>query len=84
MNKSGPTLVFVIMASTLLFVQSVIVSMYGQTNDATISSSSNLTVPQINSSIVDTKLKTQFPDLDVQKTHRLKLLPIRQSFCVVM
>ena len=80
MNKSGPTLVFVIMASSLLFVQSVIVSMYGQTNDATVSSYSNLTVPQINSSIVDTKLKTQFPDLDVQKNSSVKTVTYTPKF----
>ena len=80
MNKSGPTLVFVLMASSLLFVQSVIVSMYGQTNDATVSSYSNLTVPQINSSIVDTKLKTQFPDLDVQKNSSVKTVTYTPKF----
>lgn len=68
------------MASSLLFVQSVIVSMYGQTNDATISSYSNLTVPQINSSIVDTKLKTQFPDLDVQKNSSVKTVTYTPKF----
>ena len=68
------------MASSLLFVQSVIVSMYGQTNDATVSSYSNLTVPQINSSIVDTKLKTQFPDLDVQKNSSVKTVTYTPKF----
>ncbi|HYY86001.1 MAG TPA: hypothetical protein VE594_02740 [Nitrososphaeraceae archaeon] len=80
MNKSGSILVFVIMASSLLFVQSVIVSTYGQTNDATISSNSNLTVPQINSSIVDTKLKTQFPDLDLQKNSSVKTVTYTPKF----
>ena len=68
------------MASSLLFVQSVIVSTYGQTNDATISSNSNLTVPQINSSIVDTKLKTQFPDLDLQKNSSVKTVTYTPKF----
>ena len=61
MNKSEVTLVFVLMVSSLLFVQNKSSFTFGQSNDTTTSFYSNLSVPLKNSTIVDTKSKTEFP-----------------------
>lgn len=55
------------MSSSLLFVQNDNLFTFGQTKDMIIKSNSNLTVPPNNSSIVDTKLKTQIPNIDEQQ-----------------
>jgi len=68
------------MALLLLFIQNDNVFTYGQTNDTTIRSNSNLTVPLINSSIVDTKLKTQFPDLDKPQNSSVKTVTYTPKF----
>lgn len=80
MNKSELTLVFVIIASSLLFVQSDNSFTYGQINDTTVSSNSNLTVSPINSNIVDTKLKNQFPDIDEQQNLSVKTVTYIPKF----
>nr|CAF28706.1 hypothetical protein [uncultured crenarchaeote] len=80
MNKSELTPVFVLMASSLLFVQDDNVLAYGQVNDTTTSSNSNLTVTAINSSIVDTKLKTQFPIADEQENSSVKTVTYTPKF----
>lgn len=80
MNKSELTLVFAFIASLLLFVQNDNVFTYGQANDTTINSNSNLTVPPINSSIVDTKLKTQFPITDEQQNSSVKTVTYTPKF----
>lgn len=68
------------MASSLLFVQDDNVLAYGQVNDTTTSSNSNLTVTAINSSIVDTKLKTQFPIADEQENSSVKTVTYTPKF----
>ena len=80
MNKSELTLVFVLMASSLLFVQDDNVLAYGQVNDTTTSSNSNLTITAINSSMVDTKLKTQFPIADEQENSSVKTVTYTPKF----
>jgi len=80
LNKSELTLVLVFMALSLLFAQNDNVSTYGQTNDSMISSNSNLTVPQINDSIVDTKLKTQLSDIDEQQNSSVKTITYTPKF----
>ena len=80
MNKSGLTLVFVFMAPSLLFVQNYNVFTYGQVNDTTIRSNPNLTVPAINDSIIDTKLKTQFPIADEQQNSSVKTVTYTPKF----
>ena len=80
MDKSELTLVFVLMASSLLFVQDDNVLAYGQVNDTTTSSNSNLTVTAINSSIVDTILKTQFPIADEQENSSVKTVTYTPKF----
>jgi len=80
LNKSELTPVFVLMASSLLFVQDDNVLAYGQVNDTTTSSNSNLTVTAINSSIVDTKLKTQFPIADEQENSSVKTVTYTPKF----
>jgi hypothetical protein len=68
------------MASSLLFVQDDNVLAYGQVNDTTTSSNSNLTVTAINSSIVDTILKTQFPIADEQENSSVKTVTYTPKF----
>ena len=80
MNKSELTPVFVLMASSLLFVQDDNVLAYGQVNDTTTSSNSNLTITAINSSMVDTKLKTQFPIADEQENSSVKTVTYTPKF----
>ena len=80
MNKSELTLVFAFIASLLLFVQNDNVFTYVQANDTTINSNSNLTVPPINGSIVDTKLKTQFPITDEQQNSSVKTVTYTPKF----
>ena len=80
MNKSELTLVFVLIPSSLLFVQSDNIFTYGQTNDTTISSNSNLTVSPINNNMVDTKLKNQFPDIDEQQNLSVKTVTYTPKF----
>lgn len=80
MNKGALTLVFVFMASSLLFVQNDNLFTYSQANDTTISSNSNLTVPPINSSILDTKSKTQFPNIDQQQNSSVKTVTYTPKF----
>jgi hypothetical protein len=80
LNKSELTLVFVLIASSLLFVQSDNIFTYGQTNDTTVSSNSNLTLPPINSNIVDTKLKNQFLDIDEQQNLSVKTVTYTPKF----
>jgi hypothetical protein len=79
LNESELTLVFVFMAS-LLFVQNDNVFTYGKVKDTTISSNSNLTVPAINSSIVDTKLKTQFAITDEQENSSVRNVTYTPKF----
>lgn len=80
MNKSELTLVFVLIASFLLFVQNDNIFTYGQTNDTTVNSNSNLTVSPINSSMVDTKLKNPFPDIDQQQNLSVKTVTYTPRF----
>lgn len=80
MNKSELTLVFVLIASSLLFVHSDNIFTYGQTNDTTIRSNSNLTVSPINSNMVDTKLKNQFLDIDEQQNLSVKTVTYTPKF----
>jgi len=80
LNKSELTLVFAFIASLLLFVQNDNVFTYVQANDTTINSNSNLTVPPINGSIVDTKLKTQFPITDEQQNSSVKTVTYTPKF----
>lgn len=80
MNKSGLTLVFVFVASSLLFVQNYNVFTYGQVNDTSIRSNPNLTVPAINGSKIDTKLKTQFPIADEQQNSLVKTVTYTPKF----
>ena len=68
------------MASSLLFVQDDNVLAYGQVNDTTTSSNSNLTITAINSSMVDTKLKTQFPIADEQENSSVKTVTYTPKF----
>jgi len=80
LNKSGLTLVFVFVASSLLFVQNYNVFTYGQVNDTSIRSNPNLTVPAINGSKIDTKLKTQFPIADEQQNSLVKTVTYTPKF----
>jgi hypothetical protein len=80
LNKSELTLVFVLIASFLLFVQNDNIFTYGQTNDTTVNSNSNLTVSPINSSMVDTKLKNPFPDIDQQQNLSVKTVTYTPRF----
>jgi hypothetical protein len=68
------------MAPSLLFVQNYNVFTYGQVNDTTIRSNPNLTVPAINDSIIDTKLKTQFPIADEQQNSSVKTVTYTPKF----
>lgn len=68
------------MASSLLFVQNDNLFTYSQANNTTISSNSNLTVPPINSSILDTKSKTQFPNIDQQQNSSVKTVTYTPKF----
>ena len=80
MNKSGLTLVFVFIVSSLLFAQNYNAFTYGQVNDTTIRSNSNLTVPAIKGSIVDTKLKTHFPIADEQQNSSVTTVTYTPKF----
>ena len=68
------------MASSLLFVQNYNVFTYGQVNDTSIRSNPNLTVPAINGSKIDTKLKTQFPIADEQQNSLVKTVTYTPKF----
>jgi hypothetical protein len=68
------------MAPSLLFVQNYNVFTYGQVNDTTIRSNPNLTIPAINDSIIDTKLKTQFPIADEQQNSSVKTVTYTPKF----
>jgi len=68
------------MASSLLFVQNDNVFTFGQINDTAISSNSNLTVLPNNSSMADTKLKTQFPKIDEQQNSSVKTVIYTPKF----
>jgi hypothetical protein len=80
LNKNELTLVFVLIVSSSLFVQSDNIFTYGQTNDTTVSSNSNLTVSPINSNMVDTKLKNQLPDIDEQQNLSVKTVTYTPKF----
>lgn len=80
MNKSELTLVFVLMASYLLCVQNYNLFTFGQINDTTIISNSKSTVPPNNGSIVDTKLKTQFPNIDEHQNLSVKTVTYTPKF----
>ncbi|HJU79513.1 MAG TPA: hypothetical protein VJ599_08125 [Nitrososphaeraceae archaeon] len=80
MNKSELTLVFVLMASSLLFVQNKSVFTFGQSNDAMTGSNSNLSVPLKNSTIVDTKSQTQFSSLAQQQNSSVKTVTYTPKF----
>jgi hypothetical protein len=64
----------------LLFVQNENVFTFGQTNNTTVSSLSNLTVPLSNSSILDTKSTTQFPDITKQQNSSVKTVTYTPKF----
>jgi hypothetical protein len=68
------------MAPSLLFVQNYNVFTYGQVNDTTIRSNPNLTILAINDSIIDTKLKTQFPIADEQQNSSVKTVTYTPKF----
>ncbi|HEY7777393.1 MAG TPA: hypothetical protein VIA09_02540 [Nitrososphaeraceae archaeon] len=80
MNKSELTLVFALMALSLLFVQNKSVFTFGQSNDTTIDSYSNMTISLKNNTIVDTKSKTQFPDLAEQQNSSVKTVTYTPKF----
>lgn len=80
MNKSELTLVFVLMALSLLFVQNKSVFTFGQSNDTTTDSYSNMTIRLKNNTIVDTKSKTQFPNLAEQQNSSVKTVTYTPKF----
>lgn len=80
MNKSELTLVFALMALSLLFVQNKSVFTFGQSNDTTTDSYSNMTISLKNNTIVDTKSKTQFPDLAEQQNSSVKTVTYTPKF----
>lgn len=80
MNKSELTLVFVLMALFLLLVQNKSAFTFGQSNDTTTDSSSNMTIPLRNNTIVDTKSKTQFPNLAEQQNASVKTVTYTPKF----
>ncbi len=80
MNKSEIILTFVLMTSFLLSVQNENVITFGQPNDTTISSHSNLTVPLNNSSIVDTKSTTQLSDIAEHQNFSVKTVTYTPKF----
>lgn len=80
MNRSELTLVFVLMALSLLFVQNKSVFTFGQSNDTTTDSYSNMTIRLKNNTIVDTKSKTQFPNLAEQQNSSVKTVTYTPKF----
>lgn len=80
MNKSELTLVFVLMALSLLFVQNKSVFTFGQSKDTTTDSYSNMTIRLKNNTIVDTKSKTQFPNLAEQQNSSVKTVTYTPKF----
>lgn len=80
MNNSELTLVFVLMALSLLFVQNKSVFTFGQSNDTTTDSYSNMTIRLKNNTIVDTKSKTQFPNLAEQQNSSVKTVTYTPKF----
>ena len=80
MNKSELALTFVLVTSFLLSVQNENVFTFGQANDTTISSHSNLTVPLNKSSIVDTISTTQFPDIAEHQNSSVKTVTYTPKF----
>ena len=80
MNRSELTLVFVLMALSLLFVQNKSVFTFGQSKDTTTDSYSNMTIRLKNNTIVDTKSKTQFPNLAEQQNSSVKTVTYTPKF----
>lgn len=80
MNKGELTLVFILMALSLLFVQNKSVFSFGQSNVTTTDSYSNMTIPLKNNTIVDTKSKTQFPILAEQQNSSVKTVTYTPKF----
>lgn len=80
MNKGELTLVFILMALSLLFVQNKSVFTFGQSNDTTTDSYSNMTIRLKNNTIVDTKSKTQFPILAEQHNSSVKTVTYTPKF----
>ena len=68
------------MTSFLLSVQNENVFTFGQANDTTISSHSNLTVPLNNSSKVDTISTTQFPNIAEHQNSSVKTVTYTPKF----
>ena len=68
------------MALSLLFVQNKSVFSFGQSNDTTTDSYSNMTIPLKNNTIVDTKSKTQFPILAEQQNSSVKTVTYTPKF----
>jgi hypothetical protein len=68
------------MALSLLFVQNKSVFTFGQSNDTTTDSYSNMTISLKNNTIVDTKSKTQFPDLAEQQNSSVKTVTYTPKF----
>jgi hypothetical protein len=80
LNKSELTLVFVLIASSLLFIQNKNAITFGQSNDTTTGANSNLTVLLENSTVVDTKTRTQFPNLTEQQNSSVKTVTYTPKF----
>lgn len=68
------------MALSLLFVQNKSVFTFGQSNDTTTDSYSNMTIRLKNNTIVDTKSKTQFPNLAEQQNSSVKTVTYTPKF----
>lgn len=68
------------MTSFLLSVQNENVITFGQPNDTTISSHSNLTVPLNNSIMLDTKSTAQFPDIAEHQNSSVKTVTYTPKF----
>ena len=80
LNKSELILIFVLMTLSLLFVQNKSVFTFGQSNDTTTDSYSNMTIPLKNNTLVDTKSKTQFPNLAEQQNSSVKTVTYTPKF----
>ncbi|HEX6379246.1 MAG TPA: hypothetical protein VFZ60_09230, partial [Nitrososphaeraceae archaeon] len=80
MNQIELTLTFVLMTSFLLSVQNDNVITFGQANDTTISTHSNSTVPLNNSSFLDTKSMSQFPDIAEHQNSSVKTVTYTPKF----